>query len=173
MLCQCVNLVKVNLSYKIDKKIDEDTLRCFKKEPSLKVKYFLPCQWFKSAKNFLCQKVQKFWADSDYVGKINNKCLALPKDLQSFCEVQKKCLQIFSIFFYYIWIIQMFQKYKIFQKIQLEVGAIAVTNMPLVLSMHRNSITMWSPKGWKKSRWLFHPLPIGFFWKKILCEILA
>ena len=32
---------------------------------------FLGC--FKSAKNFICQKVQKFWADSGYVGKINNK----------------------------------------------------------------------------------------------------
>ena len=32
---------------------------------------FLGC--FKSAKNFICQKVQKFWADSGYVGKISNK----------------------------------------------------------------------------------------------------
>ena len=73
--------------------------------------------WFKSAKNLICQKVQKFWADSGYVGKINDKknfkifffqCLALPKDRQSFCEVQKKCHQIFSdFFFYYIWITQM------------------------------------------------------------------
>ena len=48
--------------------------------------------------------MQNFWADSGYVGKINNKkifkkffcqCLALPKDRQSFCEVQKKCHQIF------------------------------------------------------------------------------
>ena len=23
--------------------------------------------------NFICQKVQKFWADSDYLGKINKK----------------------------------------------------------------------------------------------------
>ena len=57
---------------------------------------------FKSAENFICQKVQKFWARSGYVGKINNKknkkCLALPKDRQSFCEVQRKCHQIF----YYI-----------------------------------------------------------------------
>ena len=28
---------------------------------------------FKSAKNFICQKVQTFWADSGYVGKINDK----------------------------------------------------------------------------------------------------
>ena len=89
--------------------------------------------WFKSAKNFICQKVQKFWADSGYVGKINNKkkfkkffcqCLALPKDRQSFCEVQKKCHQIFSkIFFYSIWIIQMFQKCKNFQKIPIGSGS--------------------------------------------------
>ena len=88
--------------------------------------------WFKSAKNFICQKVQKFWADSGYVGKIDNKkifknffcqCLALPKDRQSFCEVQKKCHQIFSKFFFYsIWIIQMFQKCKNFQKIPIGSG---------------------------------------------------
>ena len=44
--------------------------------------------------NFICQKVQNFWADSDSLGKINDKknfkkiffqCLALPKDPQSFC----------------------------------------------------------------------------------------
>ena len=44
--------------------------------------------------------MQKIWSDSGYVGKINDKnffqCLALPKDRQSFCEVQKKCHQIFS-----------------------------------------------------------------------------
>ena len=43
--------------------------------------------------NFICQKVQTFWADSDSLGKINDKkifkkfffqCLALPKDPQSF-----------------------------------------------------------------------------------------
>ena len=60
---------------------------------------------FKSAKNFICQKVQHFQADSESLGKINNKkifknffcqCLPLPKDRQSFCEVQKKCHQIFS-----------------------------------------------------------------------------
>ena len=28
-----------------------------------------PIGWFKSAKNFICQKV--FWPDSDYMGKIN------------------------------------------------------------------------------------------------------
>ena len=77
--------------------------------------------------------MQKFWADSGYVGKINNKkifkkffcqCLALPKDRQSFCEVQKKCHQIFSkIFFYSIWIIQMFQKCKNFQKIPIGSGS--------------------------------------------------
>ena len=59
--------------------------------------------------NFICQKVQTFWADSDSLGKINDKkifknffcqCLALPKDRQSFCEVQKKCHQIFSNFFF-------------------------------------------------------------------------
>ena len=33
--------------------------------------HWLGC--FKSAKNFICQKVQKFWADSGYVGKISNK----------------------------------------------------------------------------------------------------
>ena len=41
----------------------------------------------------ICQKVQYFRADSEYLGKINTKkkknqfffqCLALPKDLQSF-----------------------------------------------------------------------------------------
>ena len=44
--------------------------------------------------NFICQKVQIFWPDSDYMGKINIEnifrnfffqCLALPKDPQSFC----------------------------------------------------------------------------------------
>jgi hypothetical protein len=40
-------------------------------------------------------KSAKIWADSGYVGKIDNKifffqCLVLPKDRQSFCEVQKK-----------------------------------------------------------------------------------
>ena len=42
--------------------------------------------------NFICQKVQHFQADSEYLGKINTKkkfqilfqCLALPKDPQSF-----------------------------------------------------------------------------------------
>ena len=36
--------------------------------------------------NFICQKVQTFWADSDSLGKINDffQCLALPKDSQSF-----------------------------------------------------------------------------------------
>ena len=43
--------------------------------------------------NFICQKVQHFQADSESLGKINNKkifkkiffqCLALPKDPQSF-----------------------------------------------------------------------------------------
>ena len=82
--------------------------------------------------NFICQKVQHFQADSESLGKINNKkifkkfffqCLALPKDRQSFCEVQKKCHQIFSkIFFYSIWIIQMFQKCKNFQKIPIGSG---------------------------------------------------
>ena len=94
---------------------------------------YMSLGWFKSAKNFICQKVQKFWADSGYVGKINNKkifknffcqCLALPKDRQSFCEVQKKCHQIFSKkFFYSIWIIQMFQKCKNFQKIPIGSGS--------------------------------------------------
>ena len=65
------------------------------------------------------------------MGKINNikifkknsfQCLALPKDRQSFCEVQKKCHQIFSFFFYSIWIIQIFQKCKIFQKIPIGSG---------------------------------------------------
>ena len=45
-----------------------------------------------SAKNFICQKVQHFQADSEYLGQINTKkkfqfffqCLALPKDPQSF-----------------------------------------------------------------------------------------
>ena len=59
--------------------------------------------------------MQKFWADSDYVGKINNKkkiqifffqCLALPKDPQSFCpyvvKAKKKCPQIFSKLFFYL-----------------------------------------------------------------------
>ena len=41
----------------------------------------------------MCQKLQHFWADSEYLGKINTKkknsnflfqCLALPKDPQSF-----------------------------------------------------------------------------------------
>ena len=41
----------------------------------------------------ICQKVQHFRADSEYLGKINTKtknfnfffqCLAMPKDLQSF-----------------------------------------------------------------------------------------
>ena len=39
----------------------------------------------------MCQKLQNFRADSEYLGKINNKknqfffqCLALPKDPQSF-----------------------------------------------------------------------------------------
>ena len=60
--------------------------------------------------NFICQKVQFFWSDTDYMGKINIKKifkkfffqrLALPKDRQSFCEVQKKCHQIFSKIFFY------------------------------------------------------------------------
>ena len=59
--------------------------------------------------NFICQKVQTFWADSDSLGKINDKkifkkfffqCLALPKDPQSFCpyvvKAKKKYLQNFS-----------------------------------------------------------------------------
>jgi hypothetical protein len=33
------------------------------------------------------------------------------------------------------------------KKNHLEVGAIAITNTLLVLSMQRNSITLWSPKG--------------------------
>ena len=60
--------------------------------------------------NFICQKVQNFWADSDYLGKISDKknlifkffffqCLALPKDPQSFCPyvVQAK-KNVFGIF---------------------------------------------------------------------------
>ena len=39
--------------------------------------------------------MQKFWADCGYlliIKKIQNfQNLALPKDRQSFCEVQKKC----------------------------------------------------------------------------------
>ena len=47
---------------------------------------------FKSAKNFIRQKVQHFQSDSEYLGKIDTKkkfkfffqYLALPKDPQSF-----------------------------------------------------------------------------------------
>ena len=65
--------------------------------------------------NFICQKVQTFWADSDSLGKINDKkifkkfffqCLALPKDPQSFCPYvvkdKKKCPQIFSKLGFYL-----------------------------------------------------------------------
>ena len=50
--------------------------------------------------NFICQKVQTFWADSDSLGKINDKkifkkfffqCLALPKDPQSFGSQNLRC----------------------------------------------------------------------------------
>ena len=51
--------------------------------------------------NFICQKVQIFWADSDYVGRINNK---------SSLKAKK--------FFYYIQIMQRFHA----KKIQLKVG---------------------------------------------------
>ena len=33
--------------------------------------WYLSLGWFKSAKNFICQKMQFFWPDSDYMGKIN------------------------------------------------------------------------------------------------------
>ena len=101
--------------------------------------------------------MKTFQADSDYMGKINIKkkfqkkifqCLALPKDRQSFCEVQKKCHQIFSkkkLIPYEL--SKCSRNAKIFKKFQLEVGIIVVTNMPLVLSMHRSSISLWSPKG--------------------------
>ena len=66
---------------------------------------------FKSAKNFICQKLQNFQADSGYVGKINNnfffkifffQCLALPKDRQKLGEVQKKVFRFFpNLFFIY------------------------------------------------------------------------
>ena len=58
--------------------------------------------------NFICQKVQTFWADSDSLGKINDKkifknfffqCLALPKDPQSFCPYVVKAKKISSEFF--------------------------------------------------------------------------
>ena len=84
--------------------------------------------------------MQKFWADSGYVGKINNKkifknfffqCLALPKDPQSFCpyvvKAKKKYLQNFSKKkFYYIQIMQGFHTIFFFKKIQLEVGEIVI-----------------------------------------------
>ena len=50
--------------------------------------------------NFICQKVQTFWADSDSLGKINDEkifknyffqCLALPKDPQSFGSQNLRC----------------------------------------------------------------------------------
>ena len=52
---------------------------------------------FKSARNFMYQKLQHFWADSEYLGKINTKikfqfffqCLALPKGPQSFGQKSK------------------------------------------------------------------------------------
>ena len=91
------------------------------------------------------------------MGKINNKkifkkfffqCLALPKDRQSFCEVQKNVIRFFQkIFFIPYELSKCSRNAKIFKKFQLEVGIIAVTNMPLVLSMHRSSISLWSPKG--------------------------
>ena len=58
--------------------------------------------------NFICQKVQHFQADSESLGKINNKkifknfffqCLALPKDPQSFCPYVVKAKKISSEFF--------------------------------------------------------------------------
>ena len=90
--------------------------------------------------NFICQKVQTFWADSDSLGKINDKkifkkfffqCLALPKDPQSFCpyvvKAKKKYLQNFSnFFFYYTQIMQGFHTKFFFKKIQLEVGEIII-----------------------------------------------
>ena len=86
--------------------------------------------------NFICQKVQNFWADSDSLGKINDKkifkkfffqCLALPKDPQSFCpyvvKAKKKYLQNFSKKkFYYTQSMQGFHTKFFFKKIQLEVG---------------------------------------------------
>ena len=118
--------------------------------------FFVCLNWvgcFKSARNFICQKVQNF---SGYVGKIHNnnkkknyQCLALPKDRKSFCEVQKN--QIFSKKYITYELSKCSKNAKKFKKIQLEVGAIAVTNHSVV------------PKGWKKGRWLFHPLPIWFF----------
>ena len=41
--------------------------------------------------NLICQKVQIFQADSDYVGRINHNFF-LPTDRQKLGEVQKKCL---------------------------------------------------------------------------------
>ena len=65
---------------------------------------------FKTAKNFICQKVQHFQADSEYLGKIDTKknvkknsfffqCLALPKDPQSFGSQNLLCP--FSVSQYY------------------------------------------------------------------------
>ena len=65
--------------------------------------------------NFICQKVQFFQPDSDYMGKINIKnifkknffqCLALPKDPQSFCpyvvKAKKNVIRSYpNLFFIY------------------------------------------------------------------------
>ena len=67
--------------------------------------------------NFTCQKVQSFWPDSDYMGKIDIKkffkiffqCLALPKDQQSFCpyvvKAKTNVLRFFPNIFLFINII--------------------------------------------------------------------
>ena len=55
----------------------------------------------------ICQNLQHFWADSEYLGKINTKkeiqfffqCLALPKDPQSFGSQNLRCP--FSVSQYY------------------------------------------------------------------------
>ena len=58
--------------------------------------------------------------------------------------------------------IQCSKNAKIFKKFQFEVGAIAlpiaVTNMPLVLSLERNSIALWPPKG-------FHTFIFNFWYE--------
>ena len=121
--------------------------------------------------------MQTFWADFGYVGKINNKkffknffcqCLALPKDRQSFCEVQKKCVQIFSKkFFYSIWIIQMFQKCKNFQKIPIGSGSNSRHKYAFSTKHAQKFHHPVVPQRMKKvDDYIFHPPLIGFFWKK-------
>ena len=77
--------------------------------------------------------MQNFWADSDYLGKINNnlfffknfffQCLALPKDPQSFCCYVVKAQKMSSEFFKTK---MSYSNSARISKIQLDVGGIVI-----------------------------------------------